>query len=454
MAKEKPGIPQGTRDFLPKQVIRRNYIFQTIRNVFETFGYQPIETPALEKLSTLTGKYGDEGDQLMFKVLNNGDFLKNVDHALLENHKKLAFEICDRALRYDLTVPFARFVVMHQQDISFPFRRYQMQPVWRGDSPQFGRYREFWQCDADVVGSDSLVFEAEFVLMYKKIFENLGFQNFQINFNNRKILSGISEVLGAAEQFSSFCVAIDKLDKIGWEGVRKELSAKSFSDEQIQKAEQIFSLSGNNQDKLNQLEQNLKGSEIGLKGIEELREVLNILEKMKMDVPELQLDLTLARGLTYYTGAIFEVRLLDVKMGSVGGGGRYDNLTGIFGLDGMSGVGISVGVDRVYDAMETLQLFNHLPTLQTKVIVCHFDSESMDFGLSVLAQLREAGISSEIYPQTAKIKKQMEYAGKKNIPFVIIIGSNEMQTGNLILKNMVEGSQQELNISQIMEVLS
>ena len=446
---QKPSIPKGTRDFGPLQMARRNYIFSTIRNTFEKFGYMPLETPSMENLSVLTGKYGDEGDQLLFKILNNGlSDPKNIEKA------KAAFEqvlqgkndpdLTERALRYDLTVPFARYVVMNQHELSFPFRRYQIQPVWRADRPQKGRYREFFQCDADVIGTDSLICEAEIVLMITEVFKNLKLKDYEIKINNRKVLTGITEAIGAAGKESEFCVAIDKLDKIGSEGVFKELTERGFSSAAIEQLKPLIALQESRQTTLANLKELLGSSETGLKGITELEEVFQLLENFGATELQLELDLTLARGLSYYTGAIFEVKPTSVQMGSISGGGRYDDLTGVFGLNGMSGVGFSFGVDRVYDVLEELNLFPEESTSGTQVLIINFGKESYPQSLSLLQRLRAAGIRSEIYPDEAKMKKQMGYANKKNIPYVIMQGEEEIARKEVTLKNMQSGEQKTL----------
>jgi histidyl-tRNA synthetase len=451
----KPSIPKGTRDFSPIEVTKRNYIFDTIRNVFKKYGYQPIETPTMENLSTLTGKYGEEGDQLIFKILNSGDYLSKASEEKLssKNSKSLTFEISEKALRYDLTVPFARYVVMHQNDITFPFKRYQIQPVWRADRPQKGRYREFYQCDADVVGSDSLLNEAEFVLIYDEALSKLGFEDFEVRINNRKILAGISELIGKPELLIDMTVAIDKLDKIGFDGVKKELLEKGFVENDLQILEPIILLSGSNVEKIQSLKNILSTSEIGKTGIEELETVFNYFKVFNLQKAKLILDITLARGLNYYTGAIFEVKTNEVSMGSIGGGGRYDDLTGMFGLKNLTGVGISFGADRIYDVMDELNLFPQNTMATSKVLITHFDEKAFKFALPVLQKLRNADIASELYPNQAKMQKQMKYANDKKIPFVIVIGDEEMQTGLLSFKNMETGEQQKLTIEQILTQL-
>ena len=454
MSIQKPSLPKGTRDFGPLQMARRNFILDTIKDTFRLFGFQQIETPAMENLSTLTGKYGDEGDQLLFKILNSGDFIKDVkEEDLQSGSAKLLPKVAEKGLRYDLTVPFARYVVMNRNDISFPFKRFQIQPVWRADRPQRGRYREFYQCDADVVGTDSLVCELEILLMIKRVFGKIGIIDYDIKINNRKILTGISEVIGEKGREGELCVAIDKLDKIGWEKVQEELSQRNFSLEAVSKLEPIINLQQNNQDKLNFLKTFLIDSETGLKGIAELEEVFGLLEKYGDTQQHVDFDVVLARGLTYYTGAIFEVKVNRVSIGSVSGGGRYDNLTGVFGLDGVSGVGFSFGVDRLYDAMDELGIFPETDLEKTKVLITHFDEKGFDYGLQVLQQLRSAGISSELFPEIGKIKKQLTYADKKQIPFVIVLGDNEILENNLSLKELSSGVQETLSIEKAIEIL-
>jgi histidyl-tRNA synthetase len=460
MAVIKPSIPKGTRDFSALEMVKRNHIFNTISTVFKKYGYQEIQTPTMENLSTLTGKYGDEGDKLIFKVLNSGDYLANVPSNKLESHNSqlLTSEISEKALRYDLTVPFARYVVMHRNEISFPFKRYQIQPVWRADRPQKGRYREFYQCDADVVGSESLINEAEFVLIYHEALSKLGLKDFTVKINNRKILSGIAEIIGKPELIIDMTVAIDKLDKIGFEGVSKELIERGFTESDIEKLKPIINLSGSNDEKLNSLRSVLATSETGLKGISEIETIFSYLSRLSLpdsqySILNLELDITLARGLNYYTGAIFEVKTNEVAMGSIGGGGRYDDLTGMFGLNDLTGVGISFGADRIYDVLEELNLFPETSSDNTRVLISNFDTSAENYALPLLQELRNSGISAEIYPSSAKLKKQMSYADDKNIPFVILIGSEEMETGLLSLKNMKSGEQQKLNAEQIINYL-
>ncbi|MES2872473.1 MAG: histidine--tRNA ligase [Bacteroidota bacterium] len=461
MATIKPSIPKGTRDFSPAEMVRRNYIFETINSVFKKFGYQEIQTPTMENLDTLTGKYGDEGDKLIFKVLNSGDFLSKVPADKLGDYtsQRLTPSISEKALRYDLTVPFARYVVMHQNSITFPFKRFQIQPVWRADRPQKGRYREFYQCDADVVGSDSLLNEAEFVLIYHEALSKLGLKDFTIKINNRKILSGIAEIIGKPELIVDMTVAIDKLDKIGFGGVTKELIERGFSTTDIETLKPVILLEGNNESKIENLKSVLKNSAIGLKGIEEIETIINYLASFSHQTSEVQslpleVDITLARGLNYYTGAIFEVKTNEVSMGSIGGGGRYDDLTGMFGLAGLTGVGISFGADRIYDVLEELDLFPKTSSETTRIMISNFDKEAEIYALPLLQKLRDSGISSEIYPTPAKLKKQLNYADDKKIPFVILVGSEEMESGLLTLKNMESGDQEKLTIGQIITGLS
>ena len=449
------GIPKGTRDFGPDVMVKRNYIFSVIRKTFERFGYLPLETPTMENLSTLTGKYGEEGDQLIFKVLNNGDYLKDADDAALSQRdsRKLSFSICDRALRYDLTVPFARFVVMNHNQLALPFKRYQIQPVWRADRPQKGRYREFYQCDVDVVGSNSLLNEVELIQIFDEVLTNLGLPDFSIKLNNRKILSGIAEVAGAAAQMMDMTIAIDKLDKIGVDGVEKELREKGFKDDQLKVINSVLNISGSNEEKLTQLRGILSASEIAMKGIEEVQYILTRVSSVGLERAKLELDLTLARGLNYYTGAIFEVKANGVQMGSICGGGRYDDLTGIFGLPGLSGVGISFGADRIYDVMTELQLFPQEIGATTKLLFANFGETEEIYSLPILRQIRQAGINAEIYPEAAKMKKQFKYADDKKIPFVAIIGADEMANGTIALKNMQSGEQANLRLEELISQL-
>jgi histidyl-tRNA synthetase len=452
MAVIKPSVPKGTRDFSPAEMAKRNFIFDTIKSVFRKYGYQQIETPSMENLSTLTGKYGDEGDKLIFKILNSGDFLSKVDQQKLKTHNSqlITSEISEKALRYDLTVPFARYVVMHQNDIIFPFKRFQVQPVWRADRPQKGRYREFFQCDADVVGSDSLLNEAEFVLIYDEALSKLGLKDFTIKINNRKILSGIAEIIDKADNIIDLTVAIDKLDKIGFDGVIKELLERGFTESDIEKIKPVILLQGINEEKLVSLRTALSTSTTGLLGCAEIETVLDYLKISKPQTAAVELDITLARGLNYYTGAIFEVKTNEAAMGSIGGGGRYDDLTTMFGLKNLTGVGISFGADRIYDVLEELNLFPEATNQSTKILICCFDSDGEKYALPLLQQLRAKNINTELYPAGAKIKKQMEYANNKQIPYTILIGSDEMQSGLLTFKNMQTGEQEKLTQQEIL----
>ncbi len=449
------GIPKGTRDFGPEIMVRRNYIFGVIKNIFERYGYLPLETPTMENLSTLTGKYGDEGDQLIFKVLNNGDYLKDADDAALSGRdsKKLSFSICDRALRYDLTVPFARFVVMNHNQLALPFKRYQIQPVWRADRPQKGRYREFYQCDVDVVGSNSLINEVELIQIFDDVLTQLGLPDFTIKINNRKLLTGLAALTGAPERMMDMTVAIDKLDKIGVDGVKKELLEKGFSESQWNIIESVLTLEGSNDEKLERMKTLLGENEIALKGIEEMQFILNRVKATGLERAKLELDLTLARGLNYYTGAIFEVKANGVQMGSICGGGRYDDLTGIFGLPGLSGVGISFGADRIYDVMMELNLFPTELGATTKILFTNFGEQEEMHILPILRKIRQAGINAEIYPEAAKMKKQFKYADDKKIPFVGVIGTEEIQKNVISLKNMSSGEQELLTLEQVIEKL-
>ncbi|MBC6368280.1 histidine--tRNA ligase [Algoriphagus sp. AK58] len=452
---QKPSLPKGTRDFGPIQMARRNFILDTIKDTFQLFGYQQIETPAMENLTTLTGKYGDEGDQLLFKILNSGDFLKEVTASDLENGSGgVLNKVSEKGLRYDLTVPFARYVVMNRNELTFPFKRYQIQPVWRADRPQKGRYREFYQCDADVVGTDSLVCEAEIILMIRRVFTKLGLENYGIKINNRKILTGIAEAIGESGKEGPLCVAIDKLDKIGWEKVKEELIQRGFGLQSIQNLSPLVGLESDLKGKIEFLKSFLKDSETGLKGVSELEEVFGILEKMGENLDYVDFDIMLARGLSYYTGAIFEVKVYGVSIGSVSGGGRYDNLTGVFGLPGVSGVGFSFGVDRLYDVLEELQLFPAENLNGTQLLLTYFDQKGFEYALSVLNQFRKAGIKSEIYPDQAKIKKQLEFATKKEIPFVGICGDNEINSGTISIKNLVTGEQETLSLENAVSKLA
>lgn len=487
MASIKPSVPKGTRDFSPAEMAKRNFIFDTIKSVFRKYGYQQIETPSMENLSTLTGKYGDEGDKLIFKILDSGEFwekapmVKKFDSLLAEvfgvtenptlaiagatnnlrtffgnsfSTKKLLPEISEKALRYDLTVPFARYVVQHQNEITFPFKRFQVQPVWRADRPQKGRYREFYQCDADVVGSASLLNEAEFIMIYDEALSLLGLKDFSIKINNRKILSGIAQVIDKNDSIVDMTVAIDKLDKIGFDGVVKELLERGFTQADIDHIKPIILLEGTNDEKLISLRAALQNSEIGLKGCDEIETVFNYVAACKPLTAKLELDITLARGLNYYTGAIFEVKTNEVAMGSIGGGGRYDDLTGMFGLKGLTGAGISFGADRIYDVLEELNLFPQSAEQSTQVLICCFDEQGEKYGLPLLQNLRSQNINAELYPAGAKIKKQMEYANNKQIPYTVLIGSDEMQSGLLTFKNMESGEQEKLSANAILSRLS
>ena len=451
---QKPSIPKGTRDFSPMEMAKRNYIFDTIKQVYQLYGFQQIETPAMETLGTLMGKYGEEGDKLLFKVLNSGDYLTKVsDEELQErNALHLAAKLCEKGLRYDLTVPFARYVVMHREELQLPFKRYQMQPVWRADRPQKGRYREFWQFDGDIVGSDSLLNEVELMQIVDTVFTRFGVR-VQIKINNRKILTGIAEVIGAAEKIVDITVAIDKLDKIGLENVNQELREDGLTEEQIEKLQPIISLDGSNDEKLDTIAQVLAASETGLKGVEESRFILNTLKTLGLK-NEIQLDLTLARGLNYYTGAIFEVKALDVQIGSITGGGRYDNLTGIFGMPGISGVGISFGVDRIFDVLNALDCYPKDAVNGTQLLFINFGEKETAYCLPAVAKAREAGIRTEIFPDSSKMKKQMSYANAKQIPFVALAGENEMAEGKLTLKNMLTGEQQLVTIEELITVVN
>lgn len=435
MAVQKPSIPKGTRDFSPAEMMRRQYIFDTIGGVFRTYGFSPLETPAMENLSTLLGKYGDEGDKLLFKILNSGDYASGLDGEALRSASK----ICEKGLRYDLTVPFARYVVQHQNEIAFPFKRYQIQPVWRADRPQKGRYREFYQCDVDVIGSRSLLNEVELIEIVGKVFRKLGI-NVTLKMNNRKILYGIAEIMGHADKMIDITVAIDKLEKIGLDNVKAELSERGIEDKAIAKLQPILELSGSTNDKIEKLGEILAESPTGLLGIEEMRTIFGYVAKLGIDLP-IELDLSLARGLNYYTGAIFEVKANDFAIGSICGGGRYDNLTGIFGMPDVSGVGISFGADRIYDVMVGLNLFPEDVDFATKVLFVNLGADEEAASLKALKSVRDAGISAEIYPEAGKMKKQMEYANRRNIPYVVIIGSNELAEGKATLKDMRNGSQ-------------
>jgi histidyl-tRNA synthetase len=452
----KPSIPKGTRDFSPSEVAKRHYIMQIIRSNFEKFGFQPIETPSFENSETLMGKYGEEGDRLIFKILNSGDYLAKADAALLENKDslKLTSTISEKALRYDLTVPFARYVVQHQNEIEFPFKRYQIQPVWRADRPQKGRFREFFQCDADVVGSTSLWQEVELVQLYDSVFSELGLKGVTIKINNRKILSGIAEVIGASDKLIDFTVALDKLDKIGEDGVKKEMLEKGISAEAIEKVQPLFSFSGTISDKISQLRTLLLNSEEGLKGVEELQFICENVSELGLQNSILDLDVTLARGLNYYTGAIFEVAPpKEVAMGSIGGGGRYDDLTGIFGLKNMSGVGISFGLDRIYLVVEELDLFPETVTVTTKALFINYGMQEAKYAMKAIYELRKQGIKVEMYPDVAKVNKQFGHADKRNIPFAVLVGNDEINSGKYALKNLSSGEQKLLTLEELTQEL-
>lgn len=450
---QKPAIPKGTRDFLPKEVARRTYIFDTIKSVFKTYGFAPIETPSFELSSTLLGKYGEEGDRLIFRILNSGDKMKKADLTALNegNLPRFANSLAEKALRYDLTVPFARFVVQHQNELSFPFKRYQIQPVWRADRPQHGRYQEFYQCDADVVGSDSLLYEVDFVQIFDQVLTKLQIPGFTIKINNRKILSGIAEVSGEADKLIDITVAIDKLDKIGEEGVVKELREKGVSEKAIEIIAPLFSVSGSNEERLAQMKSFLATSEIGLKGIEELVFVLEQTKVMGLERALIEFDVTLARGLNYYTGAIFEVKVHDVKMGSICGGGRYDDLTGLFGLSGLSGVGISFGADRIYDVLNELELYPAETEARLTLLFANFGDAEAAYCMRLSKQLRQNGIDCEVYPSSAKMQKQFKYADNRNVRFVALIGENEWKQGILQLKNMETGEQQAITEAELLD---
>ena len=450
---QKPSIPKGTRDFGPVEMAKRNYIFNTIKDVYALYGFQQIETPAMETLQTLMGKYGEEGDKLLFKILNSGDYMNKVSdediHSL--GSLKLAAKLCEKGLRYDLTVPFARYVVQHRDELQMPFKRYQIQPVWRADRPQKGRYREFYQCDADVVGSDSLLNEVELMQIVDEVFTRFDIR-VCIKINNRKILSGIAEIIGAADKIVDITVAIDKLDKIGLDKVNEELRAVGLSDEAVEKLQPIITLFGTNEQKLDTMRQVLAQSETGLKGVDEVAFVLDTLKASHLR-NELELDLTLARGLNYYTGCIFEVKALDVQIGSITGGGRYDNLTGIFGLPGLSGVGISFGADRIYDVLTQLDLYPAETNSGARILFINFGAKEAAHCLQLAAAIRKAGISAEVYPDSVKMKKQMSYANAHHVPFVALVGETEMAEGKVALKNMETGEQQSLTIDEVIETI-
>lgn len=445
---QKPSIPKGTRDFSPAVMLKRNYIIEVIKKAFKTFGFLPIETPSMENLSTLMGKYGEEGDRLIFKILNSGDYLKKVDANSDFEAKKMMPKISEKALRYDLTVPFARYVVQHQNDIALPFKRYQIQPVWRADRPQKGRFREFYQCDADVVGSNSLLYEVELIQLYDKVFTDLKLPSL-IKFNNRKILSGIAEVIGEEDKLIDMTVAIDKLDKIGIDKVKDEMLEKGISSLAVEKLDPIINMQGDVSDKLLTMREVLADSVLGLEGVDEIQKVIDKLTFLGLESTEIDFDLTLARGLNYYTGSIFEVQAKGVQMGSIGGGGRYDDLTGIFGLKNMPGIGISFGLDRIYLVLEELGLFPSLEADFTQVLFVNFGEEEADYCLKSLQKLRCAGINSELYPDAAKMKKQMNYANKKGIPYVVLVGEDEMKNDLLTIKNMADGSQSKRTVDEM-----
>ena len=449
---QKPSTPKGTRDFSPEVMLKRNYIMKVIKNAFQTFGYLPIETPSMENSSTLMGKYGEEGDRLIFKILNSGDYLKKVDLNSDLDSKKMIPKISDKALRYDLTVPFARYVVQNQNDITFPFKRYQIQPVWRADRPQKGRFREFYQCDADVVGSRSLLYEVEFIQLYDKVFSELKVPTV-IKLNNRKVLSGIAEIIGAEDKLIDMTVAIDKLDKIGLDLVKEEMLQKGISDSAIKKIEPILNMEGDSVKKLATMRSVLADSKVGLEGVNEVQIVINKVLNLGLESADLDFDLTLARGLNYYTGSIFEVQAKGVKMGSIGGGGRYDDLTGIFGLKDLPGIGISFGLDRIYLVLEELDVLPSLEADFTQVLFVNFGDKEADYCLNVLTELRKAGINSELYPDSAKMKKQMNYANKKSIPYVVLVGEDEMNSGLLTVKNMKDGLQSNFNLADFIKLL-
>ncbi|MGB2364294.1 MAG: histidine--tRNA ligase [Flavobacteriales bacterium] len=446
----KASIPKGTRDFSPQTMRKRNYVFQKMKTTFGVFGFEQIETPSMEKLETLTGKYGEEGDQLIFKILKSGDFLSKALIDKSTTSKSLTPQISDKALRYDLTVPFARYVAQNRNDIAFPFRRFQMQNVWRADRPQKGRFREFYQCDADIIGTTSLIAEIELVQLYDEVFDSLGLKNISIKINNRKILSGIAQVVGEEDKIIDITVALDKLDKIGEAKVKEEMYEKGISKDTIAKMDILFNLDGTNSSKLSSLKDFLKDSKIGLEGIDELSQVVNQLEEIQLKCATLDIDVTLARGLNYYTGAIFEVEAKDVSIGSIGGGGRYDDLTGIFGFENMSGVGISFGFDRICIVLEALDLFPEFTEKGTQVLFVNFGESEANYCLNLLKKLRSEGIKSEIYPSATKMKKQMQYADRKNVEYVLLVGENEMKTNTITVKNMFDGSQKNMTFEQLL----
>jgi histidyl-tRNA synthetase len=451
---DKPTLPKGTRDFGPAVMAKRQFIFQTIRSVFRKFGFQPLETPAMENLSTLTGKYGEEGDQLLFKILNSGDFLKDVKAESLSDARSLTPRIAEKGLRYDLTVPFARFVVMNRNEVSFPFKRYQIQPVWRADRPQKGRYREFYQCDADVVGTSSLICEAEIILMIRDVFRTLNITDYTIKINHRGVLNGVAELIGTASNPTALFVAIDKLDKIGEEKVREELAGKGLNGRSLDLLFEMLNVGGSTPEKIAVLRERFKDNAPGLKGVADIETVMDLLKSSGSDDAHVEFDIPLARGLSYYTGCIFEVKINNVAIGSVSGGGRYDNLTQAFGdKENLSGIGFSFGVDRIYDAMEELKVFPKKTQISSNVLVCHFDEASLRYGLRVLSSLRTEGIACEIYPDISKIKKQLDYANKKRIPFALVIGSDEMSSGLIALKNLETGEQEKFYLNQIIDQL-
>jgi len=452
----KPSLPRGTRDYPPTVMVKRNIIIKTIKDTFEKFGFLPLETPAMENLSVLTGKYGDEGDKLLFKVLNSGNYLEKVDEEERSSFDSnaLSVRISEKGLKYDLTVPFARYVVMNRNEITLPFKRYQVQPVWRADRPQKGRYREFYQCDADVVGTKSLICEAEIALMVHEVFTRLGLNDYVLKFNSRKILEGIIEVSGESDKSEVFFTILDKLDKIGFDSVINELKGKEFSKSFIEKVSFIIGTSGTNKVKLDLIKPLLMSSKIGLEGVEEIESVISYINSLVGEMSEIEFDLTLARGLSYYTGIIFEARALNVKIGSIGGGGRYDNLTGVFGWPDLSGVGFSFGIDRIYDVMEELELFDSQKIGSTQVLITNFDSNAEKFALRILTKLRESDIKAEIFPDNVKLKKQLNYANKKNIPYVLMIGSEELKKGIFTLKDMVTGPQEEISIDEVIQKIT
>ncbi|MFC2187786.1 histidine--tRNA ligase [Fulvivirgaceae bacterium LMO-SS25] len=451
---QKPTLPKGTRDFGPEQMARRNFILDNIKSVFRKFGFMPLETPAMENLSVLTGKYGDEGDQLLFRILNSGDFMSKTDATdIAEGAKGLLPKITEKGLRYDLTVPFARYVVMNRNEVHFPFKRFQIQPVWRADRPQKGRYREFYQCDADIIGTDSIICEAEIILMIKEAYKLLGLEDYVITFSSRKVLEGLAGILNAKDKFTDLCVAIDKLDKIGTDKVLEELAGRGFETDTLDKTRQFLELKGNNKELIEQLHQLFANNEEGQNGLREVEEIISLLEAFGDDGTKIEFDPRLARGLSYYTGAIFEVKPTSVKMGTITAGGRYDNLTGIFGLDNMSGVGISFGVDRIYDVLEELNLFPSEGLTPTQVLLANFGDESLKGSLGILKSLRDAGIAAEIYPDGGKLKKQFTYAEKKAIPYLLMTGIEELQNGVFGLKDLKTGVQESLTLNQIIAKL-